>query len=107
MRISNFLKFFLVKLPPSSSFLGDSDKENAHAGAAGARKAVARGQENVINASTWLSNILPTPRGEEEENGLISRENSPQHKAISSVQVIWQLKIIYVHFCKRKKLGAH
>ena len=41
-------------------------------------------QDNVINASTWLSNIMPTPKGEEED---ISRETSPQHRAISQVQV--------------------
>jgi len=64
---------------------GDSDKENSqsqHPGkAAGSRTA---SRENVINASTWLSNILPTPRGEEGEGS--SRDTSPQHRAIANVQ---------------------
>jgi len=72
--------------------VGDSDKENSvppRGGATAAAAAVGRStsRDNVINASTWLSNILPTPKGEEDVN---SREPSPsatpQHKAVSIIQ---------------------
>jgi len=72
---------------PQSMHLGhqqngdiDSDKENSLP--RGSRSG-ASSKDNVINASTWLSNIMPTPKGEEED---ISRETSPQHRAISQVQ---------------------
>merc|ERR1711936_96924 len=63
----------------------DSDKENQAVPARGQMVAKARpGQDTVITASTWLSNILPAPR----EEGSVTRElsPSPQHRAVTQVQ---------------------
>ena len=63
----------------------DSDKENQAVPARGQMAAKARpGQDTVITASTWLSNILPAPR----EEGSVTRElsPSPQHRAVTQVQ---------------------
>jgi len=70
--------------PQMNGEVGDSDKENSlprgtgRGGAAGAR-------DNVINASTWLSNILPTPKGEEGSSREASPGGTPQHKAIAGL----------------------
>eukprot|EP00088_Acartia_fossae_P032522 TRINITY_DN33296_c0_g1_i10.p1 TRINITY_DN33296_c0_g1~~TRINITY_DN33296_c0_g1_i10.p1 ORF type:complete len:760 (-),score=185.56 TRINITY_DN33296_c0_g1_i10:935-3214(-) len=58
--------------------IGDSDKENyAPRGGRGATSRGGRGGDT--NASTWLSNILPTPRGEEGEEEVGGRRTpSPQ-----------------------------
>jgi len=65
----------------------DSDKENQAIPARGQMVAKAKsgpGQDTVITASTWLSNILPAPR----EEGSVTRElsPSPQHRAVTQVQ---------------------
>jgi len=63
----------------------DSDKENQAVPARGQMAAKTRpGQDTVITASTWLSNILPAPR----EEGSVTRElsPSPQHRAVTQVQ---------------------
>jgi len=62
----------------------DSDKENQAVPARGQMAAKTRpGQDTVITASTWLSNILPAPR----EEGSVTRElsPSPQHRAVTQV----------------------
>ena len=57
-----------------------SDKENS-APARAAAQARAGSKENVITASTWLSNIMPAPKEE------LDRElsPSPQHRAVQQV----------------------
>jgi hypothetical protein len=60
----------------------DSDKENQ--GPARGQVVKSRtGQDTVITASTWLSNILPAPR----EEGSVARDlsPSPQHRAVTQV----------------------
>jgi len=62
----------------------DSDKENQAVPARGQMVAkVKPGQDTVITASTWLSNILPAPR----EEGSVTREMSPspQHRAVTQI----------------------
>jgi len=58
-----------------------SDKENS-APARAAAQARAGSKENVITASTWLSNIMPAPKEE------LDRElsPSPQHRAVQQVE---------------------
>jgi len=57
----------------------DSDKENSQPRNQSARSG---SKENVINASTWLSNILPAPR---EESGARDLSPSPVHRAVTQV----------------------
>ena len=61
----------------------DSDKENQVAPMRGQVVKTRSGQDTVITASTWLSNILPAPKDE----GSITRDMSPspQHKAVTQV----------------------
>jgi len=62
----------------------DSDKENQAVPARGQMVAkIKPGQDTVITASTWLSNILPAPR----EEGSVTREMSPspQHRAVTQI----------------------
>jgi hypothetical protein len=70
----------------------DSDKENLapSRGATGARGRPAKGE-----ASTWLSNLLPTPKGEEGEEELRRSPSPtpPPNRNLTSVQVwIWDLR---------------
>eukprot|EP00092_Neocalanus_flemingeri_P057943 GFUD01068972.1.p1 GENE.GFUD01068972.1~~GFUD01068972.1.p1 ORF type:complete len:796 (-),score=244.60 GFUD01068972.1:393-2726(-) len=69
---------------PQQNGEADSDKENQAVPARGqvARTGNRSGQDTVITASTWLSNILPAPR----EEG-VARDNSPspQHRAVTQV----------------------
>jgi len=61
--------------------IGDSDKENLNP--------KSRGRPARGEASTWLSNILPTPKGEEEDEPRRrspSPPEEPHNKNISSVQ---------------------
>jgi len=61
----------------------DSDKENQAVPARGQVVKTRSGQDTVITASTWLSNILPAPR----EEGSVARDlsPSPQHKAVTQI----------------------
>jgi len=61
----------------------DSDKENQAVPARGQVVKARSGQDTVITASTWLSNILPAPR----EEGSVARDlsPSPQHRAVTQV----------------------
>jgi len=61
----------------------DSDKENQAVPARGQVVKSRSGQDTVITASTWLSNILPAPR----EEGSAGRDMSPspQHRAVTQM----------------------
>jgi len=68
----------------------DSDKENhAPVGSRAVTTAPPRGRPARGEASTWLSNILPTPKGEEEEDTRRTPSPTPppaQNKSVTSVQ---------------------
>ena len=68
---------------------GDSDRENSQPRrGASVSGGSGTGRENVINASTWLSNILPTPKEEENRSRDVSPGATPQHsRNIAFVQV--------------------
>ena len=62
----------------------DSDKENQAVPSRGQVVKSRSGQDTVITASTWMSNILPAAR----EEGTVGRDlsPSPQHRAVTQVQ---------------------
>lgn len=67
---------------------GDSDKENSQTRRGASVSGVSgAGRENVINASTWLSNIMPTPREDENRSRDESPGATPQHRSLAFVQV--------------------
>jgi len=59
----------------------DSDKENSQPIVRGQTRSGSK--DNVINASTWLSNILPAPR--EEAGAARDLSPSPLHRAVTQV----------------------
>jgi len=61
-----------------------SDKENSAPRIQGQVRSTSgsRNVENVITASTWLSNILPTPKEEIDRD----QSPSPQHRAVQQVE---------------------
>jgi len=62
----------------------DSDKENQAVPTRGQVAKARSSQDTVINASNWLSNILPAPK----DDGAVARDASPspQHRAVTQVQ---------------------
>ena len=67
---------------------GDSDKENSQTRRGASVSGVSgAGRENVINASTWLSNIMPTSKEEENMSRDVSPGATPQHRSLAFVQV--------------------
>ena len=63
----------------------DSDKENQAVPTRGQVAKARSSQDTVINASNWLSNILPAPK----DDGAVTRDASPspQHRAVTQVSL--------------------